>query len=97
MAVSLSSWRTPGAGLDLLLDGFRRVPAGPRARGALGAAHGACGAACSGELTRVAHVHRAERDQAVARYDFIINTLRLRAAAGSLSHADLLAINSALR
>lgn len=48
-------------------------------------------------LLAVRSRYRAERDQAVARYDFIINTLRLRAAAGSLSHADLLAINSALR
>lgn len=40
--------------------------------------------------------YRAERDFAVARYDTILNTLRLRAAAGSLNHADLLAVNGAL-
>lgn len=40
--------------------------------------------------------YRAERDFASARFDTIINTLRLRAAAGSLNHADLLAVNSAL-
>jgi len=41
--------------------------------------------------------YKAERDFAMARFDSIINTLRLRAAAGSLSHADLLGINSALQ
>ncbi len=40
--------------------------------------------------------YRAERDFAMARFETIVNTLRLRAAAGSLSHADLLAVNSAL-
>lgn len=40
---------------------------------------------------------RAERDYSRARFDVILNTLRLRAAAGSLSHADLLAVNGALR
>ncbi len=41
--------------------------------------------------------YKAERDFASARYDAITNTLRLRAAAGSLSHADLLAVNSTLQ
>ena len=40
--------------------------------------------------------YRAERDFAMARYDTLLNSLRLRAAAGSLNHADLLAVNSAL-
>ncbi|MCX7070966.1 MAG: TolC family outer membrane protein [Gammaproteobacteria bacterium] len=40
--------------------------------------------------------YRAERDYAVARFDAILNSLRLRAAAGSLNHADLLAVNGAL-
>ena len=41
--------------------------------------------------------YKAERDFAAARYEAVTNTLRLRAAAGSLSHADLLAVNSALQ
>lgn len=41
--------------------------------------------------------YRAERDYATARYETIINTVRLRAAAGSLNHADLLAINRVLQ
>jgi len=40
--------------------------------------------------------YRAERDFAVARYETLMNTLRLKAAAGSLNHADLLAVNGAL-
>lgn len=40
---------------------------------------------------------RAERDYSRARFDVILNTLRLRAAAGSLNHSDLLAVNGALR
>lgn len=40
--------------------------------------------------------YKAERDYATARYDTILNTLRLRAAAGSLNHSDLLAINRLL-
>lgn len=41
--------------------------------------------------------YKAERDFASARYDAITNTLRLRAAAGSLSHADLITVNAALQ
>lgn len=41
--------------------------------------------------------YRAERDYSRARFDVILNSLRLRAAAGSLSHADLLAVNGVLR
>ncbi len=41
--------------------------------------------------------YKAERDFAMARFETITNTLRLRAAAGSLSHADLLSINSVLQ
>lgn len=48
-------------------------------------------------LLAVRSRYRAERDYATARYDYLLNTLRLRAAAGSLNHADLLAINRALQ
>ncbi|GAC1632907.1 MAG: efflux transporter outer membrane subunit OpmH [Nevskia sp.] len=48
-------------------------------------------------LLAVGSRYRAERDYAAARYDHVLNTLRLRAAAGSLSHADLLAINRVLQ
>lgn len=47
-------------------------------------------------LLAVRSRYKAERDYASARYDYLLNTLRLRAAAGSLNHADLLAINRLL-
>jgi len=37
--------------------------------------------------------YRAERDYAAARYGYLLNFLKLKQAAGALSHADLLAIN----
>ncbi len=42
-------------------------------------------------------VFRAQRDYAQARYDYILNTLRLRQATGSLSANDLNAINGWLQ
>lgn len=44
-------------------------------------------------LLAVRSRYKAERDYAQARYDYILNWLKLKQAAGSLSHADLLAIN----
>lgn len=41
--------------------------------------------------------YKAERDYAAARYEYLINNLRLRQAAGVLSHADLLEINRSLK
>lgn len=37
--------------------------------------------------------YRAERDYAQARYDYLTNFIKLKQAAGTLSHADILAIN----
>jgi outer membrane protein len=39
----------------------------------------------------------ARRDYAQARYDYLLNTLRLKQAAGVLSEADLLGVNAALQ
>lgn len=41
-------------------------------------------------------LYRAERDYARARYDYLLNTLRLKQASGQLSAADLKAINAML-
>lgn len=42
-------------------------------------------------------LYRARRDYAQARYNYILNTLSLKQAAGSLSEADLRSINSWLK
>lgn len=42
-------------------------------------------------------LYAAKRDFAKARYDFILNGLRLKQAAGTLSEADLLAVNEMIR
>ena len=39
----------------------------------------------------------ARRDYAQARYDFLLNTLRLKQSAGTLSEADLGGINAAMQ
>lgn len=41
--------------------------------------------------------YKAERDYAAARYEYLLNSLKLRQAAGTLNHADLLAINRSLQ
>lgn len=48
-------------------------------------------------LIAVRNRYKAERDYARSRYDFLLNTLRLRAAAGTLNHSDFLAINLLLQ
>jgi len=40
---------------------------------------------------------RAKRDYARSRYDYILNTLRLKQAAGSLTHSDIAAVNKWLK
>jgi outer membrane protein len=42
-------------------------------------------------------LYAAKRDSAKARYDFLLNKLRLKQAAGTLSEADLMAINRLLQ
>ena len=44
-------------------------------------------------LLAVRSRYHAERDYAAARYGYLLNFLKLKQAAGALSHADLLAIN----
>ncbi len=48
-------------------------------------------------LTTLRDVFRAERDYARARYNYLINTLRLKQAAGTLSIQDGVAINNFLQ
>jgi len=48
-------------------------------------------------LTTLREVYRAERDYARARYNYVINTLRLKQAAGTLSINDGQGINSFLK
>jgi len=48
-------------------------------------------------LLAVRSRYKAERDYSTARYDYLMNTLNLRAAAGTLNHSDLLAINRYLQ
>ena len=48
-------------------------------------------------LTTLREVYRAERDYARARYNYVINTLRLKQAAGTLSIDDGKAINTFLK
>jgi outer membrane protein len=38
-------------------------------------------------------LYRARRDYAVARYDYIMNSLRLKKAVGTLSDGDIASIN----
>jgi outer membrane protein len=45
-------------------------------------------------VTQVRELLRAKRDRARARYDYILNTLRLKEAAGRLIPEDLVAVNS---
>ena len=45
-------------------------------------------------LLELRQVFRAERDFAEARYDYLLNTLRLKQAAGILTEEDLIAINN---
>ena len=47
-------------------------------------------------LLAVRSRYKAETDYATARYEYLLENLRLRAAAGSLNHSDLLAINRLL-
>jgi len=47
-------------------------------------------------LSALRDTFRAQSDYASARYDYIINTLNLKAAAGTLTEEDLLAINKFL-
>ncbi len=42
-------------------------------------------------------LHQARRDHARARYDYLINTLRLRQAAGILSSDDISTVNQWLK
>lgn len=42
-------------------------------------------------------MHQAERDHANARYDYVVNLLRLKEAAGTLNPEDILALNRWLR
>lgn len=44
-------------------------------------------------LLAVRSRYKAERDYAQARYDYIVNFLKLKQSAGSLSHADILTVN----
>jgi outer membrane protein len=44
-------------------------------------------------LLALREVFRAQRDYAQARYDFVLNTLRLRQAAGTLDEQDVMAVN----
>ena len=48
-------------------------------------------------LTTLREVYRAERDHARARYNYVINTLRLKQAAGTLTINDAQSINSFLQ
>jgi len=48
-------------------------------------------------LTTLREVYRAERDHARSRYNYVINTLKLKQAAGTLTIDDGKAINSFLR
>jgi outer membrane protein len=48
-------------------------------------------------LLAVQNRYKAERDYAASRYDYLLNSLKLRQAAGTLNHADLLAINRSLQ
>ncbi len=48
-------------------------------------------------LTTLREVYRAERDYARARYNYVINTLRLKQAAGILSINDGMSINNFLQ
>ncbi|SEK44976.1 TolC family outer membrane protein [Ectothiorhodospira marina] len=45
-------------------------------------------------LLELRQVFRAERDFAEARYDYLLNTLRLKQAAGTLSQEDLISVNT---
>lgn len=45
-------------------------------------------------LLALREVFRAQRDYAQARYDFVLNTLRLRQAAGTLDEQDIMAVNA---
>lgn len=45
-------------------------------------------------LLALREVFRAQRDYAQARYDFVLNTLRLKQAAGTLDEQDLRAVNA---
>jgi outer membrane protein len=44
-------------------------------------------------LVSLRETFRAQRDYSIARYDYLINTLKLKQAAGLLSSEDLIAIN----
>ncbi|WP_139349908.1 TolC family outer membrane protein [Thioalkalivibrio denitrificans] len=48
-------------------------------------------------LLALREVFRAQRDFAQARYDFVLNTLRLKQAAGTLDEQDLRAVNAWLQ
>lgn len=48
-------------------------------------------------LSTLREVYRAERDYARARYNYVINTLRLKQAAGTLTMDDGIAINNFLQ
>lgn len=50
-----------------------------------------------GVLNAERDLYAAKRDLAKARYDFLLNGLRLKQAAGSLSEADLVAMNDMLQ
>ncbi len=47
-------------------------------------------------LDAQSNLYRAKRDYARARYDYLLNTLRLKQAAGTLSPKDLAAVNAYL-
>jgi outer membrane protein len=48
-------------------------------------------------LLAVRSRYQAERNYAQARYDYLLNFLRLKQASGTLNHADLLAVNKWLQ
>jgi len=51
-------------------------------------------AAGGGVLDASRDLYRAKRDLASARYDYLLNLLRLKQAAGTLSENDLAQINA---
>ncbi|MBX6419963.1 MAG: TolC family outer membrane protein [Nevskia sp.] len=48
-------------------------------------------------LLAVRSRYQAERDYAQARYDYLLNFLKLKQASGTLNHADMLAVNKWLQ
>ncbi len=44
-------------------------------------------------LVSLRETYRAQRDYASARYDYLVNTIRLKQAAGTLTEDDLFRVN----